>query len=116
MTTRVTTKTVVFSRPFVLNEADGEQQPGIYTVETEEEPLDLMSLAGYRRVSTVMNRHDLRASGGVIRFVEINPAELDAALARDAMPPWHETPKSIDSESRPRAAVRDIRRTGRAPS
>jgi len=29
MTKRVTTKTVVFSRPFVLNEEDGEQQPGI---------------------------------------------------------------------------------------
>jgi hypothetical protein len=84
MTTRVTTKTVVFSRPFVLNEADGEQQPGIYTVETEEESLDVMSIAVYRRVSTVMNRYDLHPSGGFIRFVAIDPAELDAALARDA--------------------------------
>jgi len=40
MTTRITTKTVVFSRAFVLNEADGEQQPGVYTVETEEEELE----------------------------------------------------------------------------
>jgi hypothetical protein len=87
MTTRITTKTVVFSRPFVLNEADGEQQPGIYTVETEEESLDVMSIAAYRRVSTVMNRYDLQPSGGLIRFVAIDPAELDAALARDAMPP-----------------------------
>jgi hypothetical protein len=94
MTVRVTTKTVVFSRAFVLNEADGEQPPGIYTVETEEEPLDLMSISAYRRVSTVMYRYDLRASGGLIRFIAIDPAELDAALARDATPPWHETPKS----------------------
>ena len=86
MTTRVSTKTVVFSRAFVLNEADGEQQPGIYTVETEEEPLDVMSISAYRRVSTVMNRYDLRDPGGFVRFVTIDPAELDAALARDAMP------------------------------
>lgn len=93
MTTRVTTKTVVFSRAFVLNEADGEQQPGIYTVETVEEPLDVMSISVYRRVSTVMNRYDLRAPGGFVRFVAIDPVELDAALARDAMRPWHEIPR-----------------------
>jgi hypothetical protein len=94
MTTRITTKTVVFSRPFVLNEADGEQQPGVYTVETEEELLDVMSIAAYRRVSTVMNRYDLHANGGCVRFIKIDPAELDTALARDATPPWHETPRS----------------------
>jgi hypothetical protein len=94
MTTRVTTKTVVFSRPFVLNEADGEQQPGIYTVETEEEPLDVITVAAYRRLSTVMNRYDLHGPGGLTRFVTIDPAELDVALARDAIPPWHEAPGS----------------------
>jgi len=94
MTTRVTTKTVVFSRAFVLNAADGEQQPGVYTVQTEEEPLDVMTMSAYRRVSTVMNRFDLQSPGGFVRFVTIDPAELDAALARDAMPPWHEAPGS----------------------
>jgi hypothetical protein len=81
---RVTSRIVVFSRAFVLNEADGEQPPGIYTVETEEQPLDLVSISAYRRVSTVMHRYDLHASGGLVRFVAIDPAELDAALARDA--------------------------------
>ena len=95
MTARVTTKTVVFSRAFVLNEADGEHPPGIYTVETEEEPLDAMSISAYRRISTVMYRYDLHVSGGLIRSIAINPAELDGALARDAVPPWHETPKSL---------------------
>jgi len=94
MTTRVTTKTVVFSRPFVLNEADGEQPPGIYTVETEEEPLDVMSISAYRRVSTVMYRCNLHAFGGFVRFDPIDPAELDAALARDAIPPQHDTRSS----------------------
>jgi len=83
MTTRVTSRTVVFSRPFVLNEADGEQPPGIYAVETEEEPLEVVSLPAYRRVSTVMHRCDLHAAGGFIRFVPIDPQELECALARD---------------------------------
>ena len=93
MTTRITTKTVVFSRAFVLNEADGEQQPGVYTVETEEEELDVMSISAYRRVSTVMNRYDAHGRDGFIRFVTIDPAELDAALARDTIPQWHEKPR-----------------------
>jgi hypothetical protein len=83
MTTRITTKTVVFSRAFVLNEADGEQQPGIYTVETEEEELDVMSISAYRRVSTVMTRYDPHGRGGLIRFVTIDPAELNAARGPD---------------------------------
>ena len=85
MTTRVSTKTVVFSHAFVLNEADGEQPPGVYAVETEEEPLDVMSISAYRRVSTVMYRYDLRVAGGSVRFVSVDPNELDAALARDVM-------------------------------
>ena len=86
MTTRITTKTVVFARPFVLNEGQGEQPPGVYTVETEEEPLDVMTISAYRRISTVMTRYDVLGSSGVMRFVTINPAELEAALARDAEP------------------------------
>jgi len=86
MTTRITTKTVVFARPFVLDEGQGEQPPGIYTVETEEEPLDVMTISAYRRISTVMTRYDVLGSSGVMRFVTINPAELEAALARDAEP------------------------------
>jgi len=87
MITRVTTKTVIFSRPFVLNEADGEQPPGIYTVETEEESLDIHSGSAFRRVSTTMYRYDPKAKGRVRRFLAVDLAELDAAQARDASPP-----------------------------
>ena len=81
MTTRFTTKTVIFARPFVVNEVDGEQLPGIYTVETEEEQLESVSFPAHRRVATVMHCH---AIGGITRFVTIDPAALSAALARDA--------------------------------
>jgi hypothetical protein len=81
MTTRVTTKTVIFARPFVVDKADGEQLPGVYTVDTEEELLESVSFPAYRRVSTVMR---CPAPGGITRFVAIDPIVLDAALAREA--------------------------------
>jgi hypothetical protein len=76
----MTSKTVIFAQPFVVNEAEGEQLPGIYTVETEEESLDLVSIPGYRRVSTVMHCH---ASNGMTRYMSVDPNALAAALARD---------------------------------
>jgi hypothetical protein len=84
VTTRVTSNTVSFSHPFLLDEADGEQPPGTYTVETEEELLESVSFPVYRRVSTVIH---FRAPGGVTRFVTVDPAVLDAALVRDRRDP-----------------------------
>lgn len=81
MRMRVTTKTVIFGRPFVVNEADGEQPPGIYTVETQEELLESVSFPAYRRISTIMYCH---APSGITRFVTVDPAVLKAALERDA--------------------------------
>lgn len=86
MTIRVATRTVIFARPFVVDEGY-EHPPGIYTVETEEELLDTTPAAS-RRVSTVICGY---GAGGMMRFAAITPAALDAALARDAMRPWHET-------------------------
>ena len=78
---RVTTRTVIFVRSFLLNEADGELPPGIYTVETEEELLESVFFPAWRRVSTVMH---CQAASGITRFATVNPAVLEAALARDA--------------------------------
>jgi hypothetical protein len=81
MTTRVTSKTVIFARPFLLDGTDGEQPPGIYTIDTEEELLESVSFPAYRRVSTVIHCH---APAGITRFARVDPAALDAALAQDA--------------------------------
>ena len=78
--TRVTYRTVVFRRPFLLDEADGEQPPGAYTIETEEELLESVSFPAYRRISMTMHCH---APGGITRFVTVDAAVLDAALAQD---------------------------------
>jgi hypothetical protein len=71
---RVATKTVTIPRSFILDESDGEQPPGAYTVETEEETLDGHSISAYRRLSTMLYRYDLKA-GRFIRFLEVDPED-----------------------------------------
>ena len=80
MNRRVTTKCVIFTRPFVIDPLDGELPPGIYTVETEEEALEPVWFAAYRRVSTIVHVHAL----GITRFITVDPDVLAAALMRDA--------------------------------
>jgi|SoiMethySBSTD1v2_1073268.scaffolds.fasta_scaffold3279059_1 hypothetical protein len=87
--TRVTTKTVIIPRSFILNEMDGEQPPGIYTVETEESPLEGHSISAVRRISTTLSRYDLTAKskGRFIRFLEVDPEAIDAVQIRSSLPP-----------------------------
>jgi hypothetical protein len=82
MTIRLATRAVTFSRPFTLNEEDGERPAGAYVVETEEEKVSfLLFFSTFRRRSTVM--HDSHAQGALMRFFTVDPAELEKALARD---------------------------------
>jgi len=81
--TRLTTKTVNFLRPFTLNEADGERPAGAYIVETEEAEVNYVFFSLFRRVSTMMHRADMYAEGRLIRFLTVDPVELEAALARE---------------------------------
>ena len=83
MTIRLTTKTVNFLRPFTLNEEDGERAAGIYVVETEEEKVNFLFFSVFRHRSTMMHREDLHAGSGLLRFVAVDPVELEAALARE---------------------------------
>jgi hypothetical protein len=85
MTVRTTSKTVTFMHPFSLT-GTGELHPaGTYTVETDEELLQPSSLPAYRRIATLLRLE--RNTGAVLtQIVETNPAELAAALARDAQP------------------------------
>ena len=62
------------------------QPAGTYTVETDEELLQTLSLPAYRRISTLM-RLSARPTGTTLtQIVEINALELAAVLARDAQP------------------------------
>ena len=85
MIVRTTSKTVTFMHPFSLTGTDEVQPAGTYTVETDEELLQPSSLPAYRRIATLLRLE--RNTGTVLtQIVETNPAELAAALARDAQP------------------------------
>jgi hypothetical protein len=87
VTIRTTTKVVTFTRPFVLSGLDEVQSAGSYEVETDEELLESLSFQAYRRILTLIRLPARPAHPGMTRSVSIDPAELDAALERDAEPP-----------------------------
>jgi hypothetical protein len=85
MATRTTSRTVTFSRPFMLSGIGAVQPAGAYTVETDEELVQEISFPVYRRTATLMLLPP--QPGGVIlaQIATIDPLELEVALERDAM-------------------------------
>jgi hypothetical protein len=86
MTTRSLSKSVAFSRPFLLKGVDRMLPAGDYRVVTDEELIEGISFPVYRRISTLIfvpAQH--RASS--IEMVTIDPVDLRAALDRDAAAP-----------------------------
>ena len=81
---RTTTKAVRFARPFVLPGVEGEQPPGIYEVEVEEEALPGLSLPVYRRVEVRITVPFTTMGASGHQTVPISLDALEAALARDA--------------------------------
>jgi hypothetical protein len=86
MTTRSSSRTVVFTRPFRLSALDTAQPAGSYVVETEEELIQDLSFPAYRRTGAWLRLPATPGSGELDRVVNVDPAELDAALAGDAVP------------------------------
>ena len=73
--------TVTFHRPFCLKGVDRELPPADYRVTTEEELIEGLSFAAYRRVSTVI--FVPAPYGGGIEMVTIDPSDLKAAQVTD---------------------------------
>lgn len=100
MTTHTSKKTVTFRRPFVLGGFDKVLPAGDYSVETDEELLEGISFAAYRRILTVIHLHSRSGHPDLTRALTIDPNELDAAQERDRAPEdapvgrdaGHETP------------------------
>lgn len=86
MFVRTIVSTVTFAHPFALTGCDGLQPPGTYTVETDEEMIQTPSVTAFRRLSTLMRFPAGTDAAGSSHIVAIDAAELDAALARDALP------------------------------
>lgn len=83
MRIRTTRKTVRFERPFTLAGVGDDLPPGSYDVDIDEELLDNLSFAAYRRTLTQIHLRNLPGHPGITRIVPVDPAELDAALRRD---------------------------------
>lgn len=84
MVERLTLTSVVFAFPFVLGGVDEEHPAGVYEVETVEEQIDGLSFIAYRRLSTMIALRSGGRSMHVRQFFAIDPADLAAAIERDA--------------------------------
>jgi len=76
MTERRTVSSVTFVEAFVLEGADRIQPAGTYVVETVEEPLNNISLLGFRRVSTTITLPAVGTATLSRQVVVISPEEL----------------------------------------
>lgn len=85
--TRTSRKTVTFKRPFKLGALPTTQPAGVYAIETDEVLLPTFTAAAYRRTATLMFLPAHPESGGLAHMIEIDPDELERALAQDAAEP-----------------------------
>jgi hypothetical protein len=81
MTVRTSIRRIQFARPFRLAGIAAELPPGEYEVTTDEELIGGMTTQGWRRVATTM----LISGRGVTQRYVIDPADLEANLAQDAV-------------------------------
>jgi hypothetical protein len=84
MTDTTISKTINFAHPFSLEGVDGTYPPGSYEVTESREPVDGLSFVGYRRTKTTIELPGPLAACASRQVVEIEPADLEAALKRDA--------------------------------
>jgi hypothetical protein len=83
MIARSLSKTVVFSKPFLLKGIDRVLPAGDYQVVTDEELIEGISFPVYRRVSTaIFVPGPTHASS--LEMVTIDPLDLRTALVKDA--------------------------------
>jgi len=84
MTEASSQKTVRFAHSFSLSGIEGTFPAGTYTVEETREPVEGLSFIGYRRTKTTIELPASNAAYVSRQLMEVEPADLKAALARDA--------------------------------
>ena len=82
MTTRTRRETVSFARPFRINGIDRQLPAGAYEVITDEEMIEGLSFASFRRVATMIMVPAPR--GSAMEMISIDPADLGDAQRLDA--------------------------------
>jgi hypothetical protein len=82
MTTRTRRETVTFARPIRIKGIDRLLPAGAYEVITDEEMIEGLSFASFRRVATMIMVPAPR--GSAMEMISIDPAELGDAQRLDA--------------------------------
>jgi hypothetical protein len=77
-------RSVTFAHPFSLNGIDGTFPAGSYVIEESREQVDGLSFIGYRRTKTTIELPGTNTANLSRQLVEVEPADLAAALAADA--------------------------------
>jgi hypothetical protein len=84
MTTRTSSKTVTFARPFLLKGVDRMMTAGDYRVVTDEELIQELSFPVYRRVATMIFVPGASSHVSRSRWWPSIPATFQDAQDRDA--------------------------------
>ena len=87
MTTRSRLETVHFKHPFRIKGIDRLLPPGAYEVITDEEMIEGLSFASFRRVATMMTVPAAPPRTSTVERISINPVDLADAQRIDADAP-----------------------------
>jgi len=84
MTEMSNQRSVTFAHPFSLDGVEGMYPPGTYAISETREQVEGLSFIGYRRTKTTIELPGSNPAYVSRQLVEVEPDELEAALARDA--------------------------------
>ena len=87
MTKRSRRETITFKHPFRLKGIDGVLPPGAYEVITDEEMIEGLSFAAFRRVATMIMVPAAASRGSTMEMVSISSIDLSDAQRIDASAP-----------------------------
>jgi hypothetical protein len=87
MTMRSRRETVTFRHPFLVRGIDRLLPAGAYEVITDEEMIEGLSFASYRRVATMIMVPAAAPGGSTIEMISIGSVELSDAQRIDASAP-----------------------------
>jgi hypothetical protein len=83
MTTRSRRETVQFKHPFRIKGIDRLLAPGAYEIITDEEMIEGLSFASFRRVATMIMVPGAAPRNSSMEMISISPADLSDAQRQD---------------------------------
>lgn len=85
MIERTTETEITFTNPFRLETLSEPLEAGTYRLVVDEELIEGLSFTAYRRVATHLEIPALSVAMARRQFLQVSPAEIDEALARDVV-------------------------------